>query len=305
MGDGDPTLERRLRQLVTAWPGRVGATVGFDRALSHRLLAGVDALLIPSTFEPCGLTQMQAMRLGALCIAHGVGGLAETITDLDENPQEGDGFLFTRPSVSSLLGAVDRARALWAQPDRWGRAQERAMRRRWSWESGARDYDHLYRRTLAGPARALPAPLGLAAPGIPRRFELEASGGETIGAEPVAELLVVGSDSLYAYWDLRTISSPDRSAQSRAAQEKSCRHGSGPLGLALRRDERVIQTLEDVPLAGQLWLRAEPGSSYVLEMRRGRVLLARSPVRSTPRWAPRPSAVAFSPGGRVLGSGEL
>ena len=99
LGTGDPGVERMLLDLARRHRGAVGLVAGFSDTMAHRLVAASDFFLMPSRFEPCGLTQMQAQRYGALPIAHATGGLADTIEDGET------GFLFTDYSYGGFLEA--------------------------------------------------------------------------------------------------------------------------------------------------------------------------------------------------------
>lgn len=142
LGSGDHELEARLAEMASAAPDRVALRVRFDEALAHRIFAGVDALLMPSRFEPCGLAQMQAMRYGTLPIVNPVGGLYDTVTD------GADGFHMRAATAAGLSEAVARAAALKRDRARWSRAVTTAMARDWSWEQPAARYLELYRRLL-------------------------------------------------------------------------------------------------------------------------------------------------------------
>jgi starch synthase len=152
LGSGDERLEHDLRSLEAAFAPRIRLATGFDDSLARRIYAGADALLIPSRYEPCGLTQMIAMRYGALPIARKTGGLADTIRDADD--ALGNGFLFETLSPEALSAAIDRATAVYARPKRWQELQYRAMREDFSWTRSAGEYADLYRKASdAGHAR--------------------------------------------------------------------------------------------------------------------------------------------------------
>jgi starch synthase len=142
LGSGDPALERAVRELASRHAGRVRAVVGFDEALAHLVYAGSDALAVPSRFEPCGLSQMIAMRYGTLPIARDTGGLHDTIDD------ERTGFLFRHADPEGLLWATERALALYGT-ERWRAMVQRAMALDFSWERSARHYAELYRGVVA------------------------------------------------------------------------------------------------------------------------------------------------------------
>lgn len=154
LGSGDKVLEDGFRHVEAAHPGSVAVRTGFDEALSHRIFAGADMILVPSRFEPCGLTQMYGLRYGAVPIVHRVGGLADTVVDATaENlaAQRATGFVFAQPQAASLAAAIDRALELYRQPAAWKRLAARGMAQDFSWDRSAELYMGLYRRLLEGP----------------------------------------------------------------------------------------------------------------------------------------------------------
>lgn len=154
LGQGDAGIEAELRRLAAQWPGRLGVHIGYDETRAHRLHAGADILLHASRFEPCGLTQLYAMRYGTVPVASRVGGLADTITDClaapsaddADTPQIGEatGFLFDGEHVNDVVQALGRAFDLFAQPKSWRVLQRNAMNRDSSWEGPAARYIELY-----------------------------------------------------------------------------------------------------------------------------------------------------------------
>ena len=126
LGTGHPRYEQLFRDLAAS-TGNVRAHIGFDVALSHRIYAGTDFFLMPSAFEPGGLGQLIALRYGSLPIVHATGGLADTVSDLDADPDKGNGISFTSYDASALLDALHRALRLYAQRERWPALVMRAM----------------------------------------------------------------------------------------------------------------------------------------------------------------------------------
>jgi starch synthase len=120
-----------------------GLAEGYDEALSHRMFAGGDLYLMPSRFEPCGLTQMQAMRYGAVPVVTAVGGLVDTVTDADLH-RGGTGFVAGRASSEDLLAALFRAERRLRNRRRRAAIQKRIMAIDWSWSESAREYMELY-----------------------------------------------------------------------------------------------------------------------------------------------------------------
>lgn len=153
LGAGDRDLEDSLRGAASSHPGRIGLYVGYDEALAHLVQAGSDALLVPSRFEPCGLTQLCALRYGAVPLVARVGGLADTIVDANEMALAAGvatGVQFSPGSAERLAGALRRAAALWRDRETWKRLQKNGMATDVSWTRPARRYAALYRAIAAG-----------------------------------------------------------------------------------------------------------------------------------------------------------
>ena len=147
LGSGDGDLEVALTDAATHHPDRVAVRIGFDEGLAHRIQAGADLILVPSRWEPCGLTQLSAMRYGALPLVRRAGGLADTVTDLTD--REGTGFVFDHAFVPDLDAAIRRAAAQFPRRAAWRAAQRRAMAQDVSWAEPAKRYAALYDETLA------------------------------------------------------------------------------------------------------------------------------------------------------------
>lgn len=145
LGTGDAGIEEQACQLGEALRNKVRVYLRYDEGLARRMYAGSDMILIPSRYEPCGLTQMIAMRYGCIPIARGTGGLRDTITDY-ETSSRGTGFLFAEPSASDLAATIMRAINVYGDKRRWLGLQRRAMRQDFSWARSAREYLALYRR---------------------------------------------------------------------------------------------------------------------------------------------------------------
>lgn len=142
LGEGRPEFERGVVDLAKQFRGRVGAYIGYAEPLARRMFAATDFFLMPSRFEPCGLTQMYAQRYGSLPIAHATGGLADTIEDGTT------GFLYHDDSASGFTGAILRAFAAHRQDARIRRMRQEARRRNFGWAASAQEYLAVYRRTL-------------------------------------------------------------------------------------------------------------------------------------------------------------
>lgn len=151
LASGDAALETAFVQAARDHPGRVGIVLGYDEPLSHLMQAGSDAIIIPSRFEPCGLTQLYGLRYGTLPIVARVGGLADTVIDANEAALAdgvATGFQFAPVTAEALAMALDRAFDLYDQPKAWMAVQKRAMGRKVGWSEPARTYHRLYRRLL-------------------------------------------------------------------------------------------------------------------------------------------------------------
>jgi starch synthase len=153
LGTGDPGLEGAFADAARAHPGRVAAHIGHHEDLAHLIQAGADAIMVPSRFEPCGLTQMCALRYGALPVVSHVGGLADTVVDANDAAVAAGvatGVQFLPVTSDQLAFAVGRTLALWKDPTRWRRLQARAMATDVSWRHSAQQYARLYRDLAAG-----------------------------------------------------------------------------------------------------------------------------------------------------------
>jgi starch synthase len=148
LGAGEPELEHQFRLAAAAHPGRIGCFIGYDEALAHQTQAGIDAILIPSRFEPCGLTQLCALRYGALPIVARTGGLADTVIDANAAALaagSGTGLQF---STGQLTQALNRAAGLWSNRETWSGLQRNAMQTDVSWRRAATQYAALYKSLL-------------------------------------------------------------------------------------------------------------------------------------------------------------
>ncbi|WP_334189463.1 glycogen synthase GlgA [Noviherbaspirillum sp.] len=149
LGSGDPALEAAFREAAAAHPSSVSVHIGYDEKKSHRIIAGSDVILVPSRFEPCGLTQLYGLRYGTLPLVRRVGGLADSVVDCTaENMAQGKatGFVFDRFENEAFVAAVHRACALYARRDEWLRIQQCAMAQQFSWDLAAGQMQELYRQ---------------------------------------------------------------------------------------------------------------------------------------------------------------
>ncbi len=160
LGSGDPAIEDSMRALEWDFSWKAKVHIGFNSELAQRIYAGADLMLVPSRYEPCGLTQLVAMRYGALPVVRETGGLADTVANYDNGPADhgtGFTFLFEEPEAVRLTlhWAMDTYRE---RRDAFQRMQARAMRTDWSWDRPVRQYLELYESALAK-TRQSPVPL--------------------------------------------------------------------------------------------------------------------------------------------------
>jgi starch synthase len=155
LGDGDEALAGALQRAADEHPGVVAFRRGYDEGLAHRLFGGGDLLLMPSRFEPCGLAQMQAMRYGTLPVVTDVGGLHDTVVDLDTAPAHGTGVVATEVSAAGVVDALHRAGRMLADGERRDGARLRGMAADWSWQEPALEHVRHYERLVgSGPPAA-------------------------------------------------------------------------------------------------------------------------------------------------------
>jgi len=154
LGSGDQAIEGSLLATADRHRGRMGVVIGHDEALSHLLQAGADAILIPSRFEPCGLTQLYALRYGCVPVVARTGGLGDTVIDANEAALMAGvatGLICDPGSGDALRGAIRRTIALHRQPERWAALQRAGMKADFSWARSADRYAALYRSLIEGP----------------------------------------------------------------------------------------------------------------------------------------------------------
>jgi starch synthase len=145
-GTGDQHYHYMFQRLAARYPRQVSVNLTFSAEMSQRIYSGADLLLMPSRFEPCGLTQMLAMRYGCIPVVHATGGLADTVQDFDPVAGSGNGFSFQRYDPFQLFGSVVRAVTVYRFADVWHDLMQRAMCADYSWDASAEQYVALYRR---------------------------------------------------------------------------------------------------------------------------------------------------------------
>ncbi len=147
LGSGDRGLEDEMRRAALDYPGRVGVKIGYDESLSHRIFAGADAVLVPSRFEPCGLTQMMGLSYGTVPVVAATGGLADTV--IHANPmaiaaKAATGLTFHPTDVTALSEALRRLCQLYADPKLWAQLQKNGMKQPVDWRASSATYASLY-----------------------------------------------------------------------------------------------------------------------------------------------------------------
>ncbi len=148
LGTGDPHYHEMFSRVAQAYPGKAAVFLTFNAELAQKIYAGTDMFLMPSRFEPCGLGQMIAMRYGSVPIVRAVGGLADTVKDLNPQTGEGNGFVFETYDRWALFATIVRALENYKHKDTWHRLQVNGMSADFSWRASAKKYIDLYRRAL-------------------------------------------------------------------------------------------------------------------------------------------------------------
>ncbi len=156
LGTGERYYETQMWQMASRYPGRMSAQLLFNDALSRRIYAGCDAFLMPSRFEPCGISQMLAMRYGCVPIVRRTGGLVDTVSHHDPVNEMGTGYCFDRYEPLDLYTSMVRALEGFRFKDHWQRLQQRGMRMNFSWDKSAVEYVKMYREILGLPPEETP-----------------------------------------------------------------------------------------------------------------------------------------------------
>ncbi len=150
LGAGDRRYEEMLQGVARRFPGRVSVFTWFDNTLAHRIEAGADMFLMPSRYEPCGLSQIYSLRYGTVPIVRATGGLDDTIQPFDATTEQGNGFKFKEYAPESMLAAVRQALGVFAQQPVWERLMKNGMSASFRWEFSTRKYLDLYRELCPG-----------------------------------------------------------------------------------------------------------------------------------------------------------
>ena len=149
LGTGEERYENMFRHYAWKYQGKVSASILYNEALSHRVYASCDAFLMPSLFEPCGLSQLMSLRYGTVPIVRETGGLKDTVEPYNEYEGTGTGFSFANYNAHEMLGVVRYAMDVYTGKRReWNKIAERGMNADFSWSASAKKYEELYDRML-------------------------------------------------------------------------------------------------------------------------------------------------------------
>ncbi len=143
LGVGQQKYHTLLRKIASRYPDKIGVNLTFDNELAHKIEAGCDMFLMPSRYEPCGLSQLISLRYGTIPIVRATGGLADTVVPYDG--ENGTGFRFQEFASVEMMAALKMALSVYSDPDRWRALTVRAMAQDWSWNKSAEKYKQLYR----------------------------------------------------------------------------------------------------------------------------------------------------------------
>ena len=149
LGTGEERYENMFRHYAWKYGGRVSANIYYSEAMSHKIYAACDAFLMPSLFEPCGLSQLMSLRYGTVPIVRETGGLKDTVEPYNEFEGKGTGFSFANYNAHEMLGTINYAKKVFFENKReWNKIVDRGMTKDFSWSTSAREYENLYRQML-------------------------------------------------------------------------------------------------------------------------------------------------------------
>lgn len=224
LGTGDRDYEDGLRYFQDKYPGTMAARIEFDPALSQRMYAAADMFLMPSKFEPCGLSQIIAMRYGTLPIVRETGGLKDTVHPYNEFTGEGTGFSFSNFNGDEMGDAVFRAaRLFWDNRDAWNQLVSQAMSQDFSWTRSADKYLDLYffmHPEIERPAAVVDEPEAAAEPEVVTEPVVEAPAA---AEEPKAEEKPVEAEPVKAEPEVKTEVAPEAEAEVKPAAKPAAK----------------------------------------------------------------------------------
>jgi starch synthase len=145
LGTGAPDLEARAADLIREYPHKIVSLLKYDEVMAHKLYAAGDIFIMPSLYEPCGLSQMIEMRYGNIPVARATGGLQDSIINYHADPDNATGFLFTEKTYQGLVSALNSAILVYRDKPTWAKLMQNAMRADFSWNASAQNYLELYR----------------------------------------------------------------------------------------------------------------------------------------------------------------
>ncbi|MDH7493734.1 MAG: glycogen synthase GlgA [Candidatus Saccharicenans sp.] len=151
LGTGEKDIQNLLLEARAKYPDRLGLRIAFDDRLARLIYAGSDFFLIPSRYEPCGLTQMYSLRYGTVPVVRSTGGLKDSVREFNPGTLQGNGFLFQDYQTTAMLEAIHRALTFYRQEPFWSKLVDNALASNFSWEKSAEDYFQLYTRILSWP----------------------------------------------------------------------------------------------------------------------------------------------------------
>lgn len=149
LGVGDDKYHKFFTKMQKKYPNKVSVHLKFDDQLAHQIIAGSDMFLMPSKFEPCGLTQLYSLKYGTVPIVNATGGLVDTVTSFDNTTSKGNGFVMEKPTEKELLEKINQALELYTDDKKWQKLMKVGMRDDFSWQSSAKKYVQLYSKCLA------------------------------------------------------------------------------------------------------------------------------------------------------------
>ncbi|MGM0471427.1 MAG: glycogen synthase, partial [Bacillota bacterium] len=146
LGTGEKRFEDRFSELAAQYPTKIATYIKYDTDLAQKIYAGSDFFLMPSQYEPCGISQLISLRYGTIPIVRETGGLKDTIEPYNFHTDQGTGFTFSNYDAAELLTAIQRGIEVYHQPQKWKQLVRRAMECDFSWRSSAQEYIELYQK---------------------------------------------------------------------------------------------------------------------------------------------------------------